>query len=72
MIHIVHEFPDIHRVCKLLLTNGMKLTEETQINRAPKGQQNFYDSERTRIQLLAFTRVEKPRCSGYTGPHRKP
>jgi hypothetical protein len=63
--------PDIHAAAKQLLTNGMKLTEETQIDRAGKWQLNFYDSEQTSVELMEFAPFEKLRCPEYTGPHPK-
>jgi catechol 2,3-dioxygenase-like lactoylglutathione lyase family enzyme len=72
MNHIALGVPDIHAAYKQLLTNGMKLTEEPQIGRDGKWQLNLYDPDDTRVELMEFTPVEKPCCSGYTGPHPKP
>jgi hypothetical protein len=72
MNHIALGVPDIHAAAKQLLTNGMKLSEEPQIGRDGKWQLNLYDPDDTRVELMEFTPVEKPCCSGYTGPHPKP
>jgi catechol 2,3-dioxygenase-like lactoylglutathione lyase family enzyme len=72
MNHIALGVPDIHAVQKLLLTNGMKLTEEPKIGRDGKWQLNVYDPDDTRVEFMEFTPVEKPCCSEFTGPHPKP
>jgi catechol 2,3-dioxygenase-like lactoylglutathione lyase family enzyme/predicted enzyme related to lactoylglutathione lyase len=72
MNHIALGVPDIHAAQKLLLTKGMKLTEEPQIGRDGKWQLNLYDPDDTRVELMEFTPVEEPCCSIYTGPHPKP
>jgi len=50
----------------------MKLTKEPRIGHDGKRQLNLYDPGQTRVELMEFTPVEKPRCSEYTGAHPKP
>ena len=64
--------PDIQEAGKLLLTSGMKLTEDAKIGRHGKGQLNLYDPDHTRVELMEFTPVEKPCSSEYTGARPKP
>jgi hypothetical protein len=34
-----------------------------------KWQLNVFDPDLTRVELMEFKPVEKPCCSGFTGPH---
>jgi catechol 2,3-dioxygenase-like lactoylglutathione lyase family enzyme len=55
-----------------LRMHGLKSTDEPEIGRDGKWQLNLYDPDDTRVEFMEFTPVQKPCCSGYTGPHPGP
>lgn len=69
MNHIALGVPDIPAAEQQLLKNGWKPGEKPQIGRDGKWQLNLYDPDDTRVELMEFEPVQKPCCSGYTGPH---
>lgn len=69
MNHIALGVPDVHSVQKLLLKEGVRLTEEPKIGRDGKWQLNLYDPDDTRVEFMEFTPVQEPCCSEYTGRH---
>ena len=72
MNHIALGVPDIKVAAEQLKKNGAKLTEEPKIGRDGKWQLNLYDPDGTRVEMMEFTPVQKPCCSGYTGKHPGP
>ena len=69
MNHIALGVPDIKAAREQLIKNGWKPGEEPKIGRGGKWQLNVYDPDRTRVEFMEFTPVQKPCCSEYTGPH---
>ena len=72
MNHIALGVPDIHAAEAQLRKNGWTGTEQPKIGRGGKWQLNLYDPDDTRIEFMEFTPVQRPCCSGYTGPHPGP
>ena len=72
MNHIALGVPDVRAAANQMEKAGVKLTEQPKIGRDGKWQLNLYDPDRTRVELMEFTPVEKPCCAEYTGPHPKP
>src|SRR6266403_1107430 len=69
MNHIAIGVTDIQAAKAQLIKNGAKLTEEPKLGRDGKWQLNLYDPDKTRVEFMEFTPVQKPCCSDYTGPH---
>ena len=72
MNHIALGVPDVRAAAKELEAKGMKLPEPPEIGRDGKWQLNLYDPDKTRVELMELTPVQKPCCAEYTGPHPKP
>jgi len=70
--HIALGVPDIKAAEAQLRKNGWTGTEQPKIGRGGKWQLNLYDPDDTRIEFMEFTPVQRPCCSGYTGPHPGP
>lgn len=51
---------------------NMRADESPTVGRDGKWQYNLYDPNDTRVELMEFAPVEKPCCSGFTGPQPKP
>jgi catechol 2,3-dioxygenase-like lactoylglutathione lyase family enzyme len=69
MNHIAIGVPDIESAAYRIQKNGLTPTEQPQIGRDGKWQLNLYDPDSTRVELMEFTPVQKPCCSGFTGQH---
>jgi catechol 2,3-dioxygenase-like lactoylglutathione lyase family enzyme len=69
--HIALGTPDIKKAAHQLESRGWKSSEDehAQIGRDGKWQLNLYDPDSTRVELMEFTPVQKPCCSGYRSAH---
>ena len=71
MNHISLGVKDMNAAQMAIESRGWKpnADEHSQIGRDGKLQLNVYDPDKTRVELMEFTPVDKPCCSEFTGPH---
>ena len=72
--HISLGVADVRKAGRELMESrlNLRVTDEPKIARDGKWQLSLYDPDQTRIELLAFTPVEKPCCADYTASHPAP
>jgi len=63
---------DVHFAASQLASNGLQKFDGPEIGRDGKDSLDAYDPDRTRVEIMEFTPVQKPCCHPYTADHPKP